>query len=161
MVGFNWPSNSTPSREIFASFLNFIGQSGMLIWLYAIIEKSVEILKRKDVDFQTMKSYKYAVILTLISISLLFILKNIEPQTLATQGEIKSGGFYTYKRIFYLTELTLATGAFFVYRNTVKLLASAETGEERSFSEYYKTFLLLIILPWIAVWFVQPRVKKL
>lgn len=161
MIGFNWSSNSDPSREILSNFLNFVGLLGMLVWFYAICLKSIMVLKSKDVYFQTMNTYKYAFLATFISIIFLFILNNIEPSTLATQSDLKRGEFYTYKQIFFITILTLVAGVIFLYRNTIKLLASAEIGKESSFSEYYKTFFFLLILPWVAVWFVQPRVKSL
>jgi cytochrome b561 len=121
------------------------------MWTYAICHKSAEVLRRRQKDFKVMNTYKYAAITVLISMLVLIVITNIDPATIATQSDFERGEAFTYKRILYATLITLVIGILFMYRNALKLLTSAEKGNEQSFSNYYKTYLLLIFLPWIAV----------
>ncbi len=161
MSSFNWYSSSLPVPVVLISVINFIGQMGLLIWLYSICEKSAEVLKENNIDFNTIRTYKYALTVILIADLLFLILINMDPLTLSTQSDIERGEAFTYKRIFLIIGLAMSIGILFTYRNTLKLLSSAEHGQEQSFSGYYKSFLLLLFLPWIAVWFIQLRVRKI
>ncbi len=161
MVGFNWYGDDHPSREIITSIVNTIGTVGLLIWFYAICEKSVAVLRKKKKELKIMKTYKIAPAAVLISFIALMMVGFVDPLDVATESDLQRGEAFTYKRIVFGILTVTAIGVLLMYRNTLKLLSSAETGKEQSFSDYYKSFLLLFFLPWIAVWFIQPRVKKI
>ncbi|MFN3503323.1 MAG: hypothetical protein ACK4ZJ_13775 [Allorhizobium sp.] len=161
MLTFRFQDSSYPTLLILASILNFTGHIGLLIWLYAICQKSAEILKKQQIEFNEMKTYKISAFGFIVSIILLHILSFIDPETLATQNDLERGETFTYSRIYFSTALIFLIGFVLMYANTMKLLLSVETGKEQSFSDYSKSFLFLLFLPWIAVWYIQPRVKNI
>ena len=161
MVPFNWhdSSNSLPGRITFV--INLIGEIGLLFWMYAICYMSVKILNGKNIQIYAMKLYIYNAIGLLFIFLLFYIFDSIDLSKYATQNEIEKGELFTYKRILVVLLIAILFLIVSMYRNTIKLLTSAEYNEEQSFGDYYPTFLILLFLPWIAVWIIHSKVSRL
>lgn len=108
-----------------------------------------------------MKLYIYNAIGLLFIFLLFYIFDSIDPSKYATQNEIEKGELFTYKRILVVLLITILFLIVSMYRNTIKLLTSAEYSEEQFFGDYYPTFLILLFLPWIAVWIIHSKVSRL
>jgi hypothetical protein len=160
LLNFNWHDSTDPTPENISGFINLIGQIGLICWLYAIANKSNNSLIQKGQGLKLFKSFKISFLVMVFSFILLYIMDNVDPASIATESDFERGEAFTYKRIHFGLLIFVVIGALLVWRGAAKLLVSAENGEEKSFKDYYPT-LLCFIFPWIGVWFVNPRVKKM
>ena len=159
-ITFNWHDSTNPTSDLITSIINSIGLIVIFIWQYAVAHKSETILKGKGQNLNDFHYYQITFCLTILTFILFFILSNINPLLLSTESDLRRGEAFTFKRIYY----GVCVLGFIFYMLSVKgpakLLKSAEHGEERNLGDYFGTFLLMLF-PWIGVWFVNPRVKKL
>jgi len=157
---FNWSSSTDSTPENVTLVLNSLGQIGLAIWIYAVANKSNNIMIKKGLSTNAFKKFQISYLVMIASLCLLFVMNFIDPEMVLTQSDIERGEAFTYKRIIYGLFFSLIAAEVFVAKGAAKLLESAEHGANRSINEYYKTFLLLL-LPWIGIWFVHPKAQKL
>ena len=157
---FNWSSSTDSTPENVTLVLNSIGQIGLAIWIYAVANKSNILLIKKGLLTSAFKQFQISYLVMIVSLCLLFVMNFIDPEMVLTLSDIDRGEAFTYKRIIYGLLFSWIMSEVFVARAVAKLLESAEHGTDRSINEYYKTFLLLL-LPWIGIWFIHPRAQKL
>jgi hypothetical protein len=160
MIPFHWYSAGNPSSMTITEIVNVSGSVGIFVWLYSISFRSAKNLSQRNIQMKVLKSFNYsALILAITYVFVFFVLAEIDPWVLSSEEEIEAGTPYTYNRILYPAIAVLIISLALMYRNMLKLLTSAETGKEQHFKDYYKTFLLLFLIPWVGVWFVHDRAK--
>jgi len=161
LTTFNWHSSTDTTPENVTIALNTFGEIGMAIWIYAVANRSNNRMIKNGLLTTTFKNFKLSYLILISSLGFLFVMNFIDTEMLLTQSDIERGEAFTHKRIIYGLYFCWIVAGVFVIRGAVKLLESAEHGTDRSINEYFKTLLLMLIVPWIGIWFVHPRVQKL
>lgn len=149
--------NDNPIQEP----LNFLGEIGLIGLCYSISLKSIEIIKSKKIKIDLCNSYHYSIILAFITSLSFLILTYINVETMSTSRDIETREYYTVKRIVFSLFVMQLLAMILLCRNTIKLLKSAEIGREANFSDYYGSYLLLQLVPWVGVFFIHLRYQEL
>jgi hypothetical protein len=161
MLTFSMYSSNDPSQAHLTSIVNYIGGISFLLWLLSISYKTNQKLLLQSIKFKTFLFFILGLFLILSSILLMFFLSN-DNITLAGKSENLSYNI-TYTRpliVSIVLVLVLIVGIITSILTTAKLLVCAESGKNVSFRIYFPTFWLLVF-PWIGLWFIMPRIKRI
>jgi hypothetical protein len=157
MASFNLYDSNYPSLSYITAAINWIGCISFLAWLYAVGYKSNDKLKQNNIQLKVFRFFDWGFVIMLgCVVAMFFFSKDI-----ATYGDHSDSITYkvTYSRPGELAFVLVAALIFTVFVAS-KALVSAEKNKIVELDEYFKT-LLMFTFPWIGLWFVQPRVKKL
>ena len=150
-IGIYSPGND--SLAIANSILKSVGGFFLLSWCIGISLTSKEQLKRNNINLNEFNFLVGAIFIVIASQMFLLFTGNHSEQF--NIGTIK---FTKPTNIF--PPLLSALAFVFIFITSAKALVSAEQNKEVTFSEYFKTF-LLIVFSFFGLWSVQPRIQKI
>lgn len=124
-----------------------------LSWLFAIGSTSQRKLETSAIKMNPGINYSLLMSLLLFS----GILYNFF--TVISALKLERGGYIHYSKPILISILFLISYIITI-ASTARLLVSAERSKVANFNEYFCTMLLLVI-PLIGLWFIQPRAYKI
>jgi hypothetical protein len=156
-TGVQYRSSSDPDGVAFINLVNIVGGIIFLGWVHAVGHRAKTKLKNQKINIPLLIYFDLYFLAVLLTYLVMFFTSYRSINYLTGNSRFHISVTY-YEPV--AAAMIFFLGLFLIVLSTAKGLVSAEKSRDAEVSEYFKT-LLLLIFPFIGVWFIQDRAKRL